>query len=199
METLKDYFDWSLFNQAISRPLEYDGLLEKEEATKGIDTYSTDGHSQVSETNDGILVEGEKTQYWLGRNTRIDENMRDCYNYKVKVVRLDDSICVEVEADIDRFVGSSYWEDKKLLTDHISTIPKENGIYHIAFEEFYSLKDDVLVHETTLSDKVEVFLVPEDFKLSDSFKDSERYVFEHAVMQDEVKKLKELPQDKLDA
>ena len=199
METLKEYFDCSLFNQAISRPLEYEGLLEKEEATKGIDVYSNDWGKQILETSDGITVKGEKNQYWMGRNTSIEENLKDKYNYEVKVTMLDDSICVEVEADVERYVGSSYWDMITLPTNHISTIPKENGVSHISFEEFYSLKDGVLVHKTALSDKVEVFLVPEDFKLGDAFKDSERHVFEHAVMQEEVKKLKELPKETVDA
>ena len=197
METLKDYFDCSLFNHAISRPLEYEGLLEKDDATKGIDTYSIEDSLKISQVPDGILVDGVKNQYWLGRNISVDENLRDTYDYEVKVTKYDDSISVEVNADIDRFVGSSYWDIINLATYQIAPIPKENGRYHISFEEYYSLRDGVLVHETSLADKAEVYLVPEEFELGDSFKDSERYVFEHATMQEEVKKIKELPQDNI--
>ncbi|MCX4364283.1 MAG: hypothetical protein OSJ70_00730 [Bacilli bacterium] len=197
MKTLKDYFDNSLFNKAISCPLDYDGLLDKECATKGIDTYSTDGTSQVSkEEGDITLIKGEKSQYWLGRNTRIDENLKDIYNYEVKLTQYDDSISLEVESDVERFVGSNYWDTINLPTYQIATIPNENGRYHISFEEYYSLRDGVLVHETTLSDKVEVFLVPDEFTLGDSFADFEKFVLPCMNMQEEIKKIKELKNDK---
>lgn len=194
METLKDYFDCSLFNQALSRPLDYEGLLEKEGATKEIDFCSNDWNRVIIGIPEGIIVKGRKNQYWLGRNTSIEENLRDRYDYEVKITQYDDSVCVEVEADIDRFVGSSYWDIINLPTYQIATIPKENGRYHISFEEYYSLKDDLLIHETNLSDKVEVYMVPNEFKLGDSFKDSERFVFKHATMQEEIKKIKEIEQ-----
>lgn len=198
METLKDYFDSSLFNHAISNPMDYEGLLDKDKATKGIDTYTIDETMQVSKEQEGITVKGSKNQYWLGRNISIEDNLRDRYNYEVKVVPYDDFICVEVESDVERYVGSSYWDIVSLLTDQITTIPKENGVYHVSFEEFYSLKDGVLVHETNLSDKVEAYLVPEGFNLGDSFGDSEKYVFAHMELQEGIKKLKELKQERKD-
>lgn len=197
METLRDYFDCSLFNQAISNPIDYEGLLDKDKATVGIDTYTVDETSQVSKEQEGISVKGVKNQYWVGRNISVDDNLRDNYDYEVKVTKLDDLVCLEVNADVDRYVGSSYWDIISLPTDHICTIPKENGRYHISFEEFYSLKDDVLVHGTNLSDKVEVYLVPLEFQLGDSFKECERYVFARASMQEGVKKIKELSKDDL--
>ena len=191
MERLKDYFDCSLFNQALSRPLDYEGLLEKEGATKEIDVCSNDWHRVIIGIPEGIIVKGRKNQYWLGRNLSIDEYIKDSYNYEVKITQYDDSIFVEVEADVDRYVGSSYWDMINLPTYQIATIPKENGRYHISFEEYYSLKDDVLVHETGLSDKVEVYMVPSEFKLGDAFKDNERFVFKCETVQEEVKKLKQ--------
>lgn len=171
MKNLRDYFDCSLFYQSLVNPLANNELANKENITKDLETFTIDENEETVSIPLGIQVNGRKKQYWCKDNLRVEENLADIYDYSVKVFFLDATIIlVSVESDVERYYGSEYWENKVLGTNSIAPIGNACGKHHISFEEYYFIENDKLVHCTSMSNKEEIFDIPNNFELGDSFK-----------------------------
>ena len=196
MKKLEDYYKHSLFYQSIMHPLDKESMVNKEGTTQGIDTYTVQRGETIEENDVGIIVKGDCSQYFIGRNLNAEENICDRYHYEVSIHLVDaQHLVMEVEADIDRYNGNeTFWEHKTLPTANVATIGHENGSYHIAFQERYFLFDTLFIHESSLRDIVEVYETPEDFKMGDSFDTCVRHVFTSLVIHDGIEKIRVLRQ-----
>ncbi len=189
---LKEYYKNSLFYQAMMNPLE-GTMVDKTGMTEGIETHTVLREEDFKENGFELCVRGRANQYFTGRNLTPDQSIVDRFEYEVLVYFLENRyLVVDVDSSVERQNGlKSFWKGKTLPTANEFFIWEQSGISPLIIHEYYSLVSGILVHEKDKDSLVELYEVPDGFKLGDSFQESPKHIARYPLT-NEIMKIKKL-------